>query len=168
MASGRGASFGTKPSQGVALKTTRTSVTVSGSDLPARMKKGTPDQRQLSISIRQSAERFRLRTARDAVDVEVPAVLPPDVPRRVGFGHRHEHVPLAVVDHVFAASSRRLHGDEAQDLEEVVLHDVAHRADGVVEMAAIGDPEVLSIVICTLETNCRFQTGSRIVFAKRR
>ena len=34
------------------LKTTRTSVTVTGSDFPARMKNGTPDQRQLSISSR--------------------------------------------------------------------------------------------------------------------
>ena len=52
LGSGRGASFGTKPSQGVVLKTTRTSVTVTGSDFPARMKNGTPDQRQLSISSR--------------------------------------------------------------------------------------------------------------------
>ena len=52
--SGRGASLGTKPSHGVVLKTTRTSVTVTGSDLPARMKKGTPDQRQLSISSRSA------------------------------------------------------------------------------------------------------------------
>ncbi len=52
--SGRGDSLGTKPSHGVVLKTTRTSVTVTGSDLPARMKKGTPDQRQLSISSRNA------------------------------------------------------------------------------------------------------------------
>ncbi len=38
----------------------------------------------------------------------------------------------------------RLHRDEAQDLEEVVLHDVAHRADRVVEVAAVGDVEVLA------------------------
>ena len=53
-ASGRGVSFGTNPSQGMVLKTTRTSVTVTGSDFPARMKNGTPDQRQLSISSRSA------------------------------------------------------------------------------------------------------------------
>ncbi len=52
--SGRGVSRGTNPSHGVVLKTTRTSVTVTGSDLPARMKNGTPDQRQLSISRRMA------------------------------------------------------------------------------------------------------------------
>ena len=51
-ASGRGASRGTKPSHGVVLNTTRTSVTLTGSDLPVRTKNGTPDQRQLSISSR--------------------------------------------------------------------------------------------------------------------
>ena len=52
--SGRGALFGTKPSQGVVSKMIRTSVTVTGSAFPARMKNGTPDQRQLSISSRRA------------------------------------------------------------------------------------------------------------------
>ncbi len=38
----------------------------------------------------------------------------------------------------------RLHRDEAQHLQEVVLHDVAHRADRVVEVPAVGDVEVLA------------------------
>jgi hypothetical protein len=36
------------------LKTTRTSVAFRVSALPARMKNGTPDQRQLSISARRA------------------------------------------------------------------------------------------------------------------
>ena len=52
LGSGRGALLATNPSQGVVSKTIRTSVTVTGIALPARMKKGTPDQRQLSISSR--------------------------------------------------------------------------------------------------------------------
>ncbi len=43
-----------------------------------------------------------------------------------------------------AVAGGRLHRDEAQDLQEVVLHDVAHRADRVVEVPAVGDVEVLS------------------------
>ena len=39
-----------KPSRGGCLKTTRTSVWVTGRRLPVRMKNGTPDQRQFSIS----------------------------------------------------------------------------------------------------------------------
>ena len=38
------------PSRGGRLKTRRSSVCVTGSRLPVRMKKGTPDQRQFSIS----------------------------------------------------------------------------------------------------------------------
>jgi hypothetical protein len=43
-------------SRGGDLKMILTSVTRSGSSLPARMKNGTPDQRQLSISSRSAAK----------------------------------------------------------------------------------------------------------------
>ena len=137
-------SFGTKPSQGVVLKTTRTSVTEVGSAFPARMKNGTPDQRQLSISRRQSAEGLGLRAGRHARHVEVAAVLATHVPGRVGLGHGDEDIALAVVDDADAVPGRWLHGHEAQDLQQVVLDDVAHRADRVVEVTAVGDVEVLA------------------------
>ena len=44
-----------KPSRGGRLNTSRSSVWVTGSRLPVRMKNGTPDQRQLSISSRSAA-----------------------------------------------------------------------------------------------------------------
>ena len=44
-----------KPSRGGALKTTRSSVWVTGRHLPVRRKNGTPDQRQFSISSRMAA-----------------------------------------------------------------------------------------------------------------
>ena len=44
-----------KPSRGGRLKMTRSSVWVTGSRLPVRMKNGTPDQRQFSISSRIAA-----------------------------------------------------------------------------------------------------------------
>ncbi len=125
------------------LKTTRTSVTVTGMALPARMKNGTPDQRQLSISQLHRAERLRLRVRRDTGNVAVARVLAADVVRGVGLGHRDEDVALAVVDDVHAASGGRLDRDEAEHLQDVVLDDVAHRADRVVEVAAVGDVEVL-------------------------
>ena len=44
-----------KPSLGGRLKMTRSSVSVTGSRLPVRMKNGTPDHRQFSISSRIAA-----------------------------------------------------------------------------------------------------------------
>jgi hypothetical protein len=44
-----------KPSRGACLKISRSSVSVALRDLPVRMKKGTPDQRQFSISSRRAA-----------------------------------------------------------------------------------------------------------------
>ena len=44
-----------KPSRGGFLNTSRTSVWVTGSRLPVRMKNGTPAQRQLSMSSRNAA-----------------------------------------------------------------------------------------------------------------
>ena len=46
---------GQKFSRGGSLKTSRSSVWVIGRHLPVRMKNGTPDQRQLSISSRRAA-----------------------------------------------------------------------------------------------------------------
>ena len=43
------------PSRGGCRNTSRTSVWVAGRHLPVRMKNGTPDQRQLSISSRSAA-----------------------------------------------------------------------------------------------------------------
>jgi len=43
------------PSLGGRLKTSLTSVCVVGRSFPVRMKKGTPDQRQFSISSRRAA-----------------------------------------------------------------------------------------------------------------
>jgi hypothetical protein len=44
---------------------------------------------------------------------------------------------------VLRRPGRRLHRDEGQDLEQVVLHHVAQGSDGVVEAAAVLDAEVL-------------------------
>ena len=46
---------GQNPSRGGRLKTSRSSVWVTGSRLPVRMKKGTPAQRQFSMSSRSAA-----------------------------------------------------------------------------------------------------------------
>ena len=76
-------------------------------------------------------------------DVEVPVVLAAHVVGRVGLGHGDEHVALAVADRVGGPAGRRLHRDHAQHLQEVVLDDVAHRSDRLVEVPAIGDVEGL-------------------------
>ena len=54
-----------------------------------------------------------------------------------------------VVQHVGVAGRRRIHGGRGDDLHQVVDDDVAQRADGVVEVTAVLDPEFSAIVICT-------------------
>ena len=57
---------------------------------------------------------------------------------------------------------RRLHRDQREHLEQVVLDDVAQRADRVVEAAAVLDAEVLGHRdLHASRRNWRFQTGSR-------
>ena len=93
----------------------------------------------------QGDEGLGLRVGRDALDLAVAAVLAADVAARVGRGHRPEEVGLAVADRVGVGGARRgrLHRDQREHLQEVVLDHVAQRADRVVEAAAVLDPEVL-------------------------
>ena len=125
------------------MKTIRTSVTVSGIVLPAANEER--DVRPAPVVDLQAHrdERLSGRVGRDTRHGEVPVVLPPNDVRRVDVRHRDEHVALAVGDGVHRVPRGRLHRDHAQHLHQVVLHDVAHRADLVVERATIGDVEVL-------------------------
>ena len=61
----------------------------------------------------------------------------------IGGGHRLEEVELLVADRVLVVAAGRLHRDQRQHLQQVVLDDVAQSADGVVETAAVLDAEVL-------------------------
>ena len=132
-----------KPSRGGCLKTRRTSVWVTGRRLPVRMRNGTPDQRQLSISRRSAQYVSVSESGRDALDVAVAAVLAAHVARRIGLPGRHEDGLHRVLDGLGVATGGRLHRGGADDLHEVVDDDVAQRADGVVEVAAALDAEVL-------------------------
>ena len=132
-----------KPSSGGRLNTSRSSVCVTGRRLPVRMKNGTPDQRQLSISSRSAAYVSVVGVRRDAVDLAVAVVLAADVVRRVGRVDRVEERDLRVLERVGVAARGRLHRGGGDDLHEVVDDDVAERADGVVEVAAVLDAEVL-------------------------
>ena len=63
---------------------------------------------------------------------------------------------------------RRVHRQVGQHLEQVVLHHVADRPDGVVERAAVGDVEVLGHGdLEVVESSCRFHSGSSRVLANR-
>ncbi len=118
------------------------SVAVFGSALPARTRIGTPAQRQFSISSWSATNVSVSEFGLHALDVSVPDVLAPNRLTRVDGGHRAEDVLSAPRNRVVVAR-RRLHRDEREHLQEVVLHDVANRADRVVEAAAIVDAEVL-------------------------
>ena len=125
------------------LKTRRSSVWVTGSRLPVRMKKGTPAQRQFSMSSRSAAYVSVVEPARDALDVLVAVVLAADVVGRVGLDDRAEQRDLRLLDGVQVTARRRLHRRGRDELHQVVDHDVAQRADRVVEAAAVVDAEVL-------------------------
>ena len=83
------------------------------------------------------------RVLRDSVDRAVAVVLPAHVVRRVGFGHRPEDRDHRVLERVGVAAGGRLHRGRRHHLHEVVDDHVAEGAHGIVEMAAILDPEVL-------------------------
>ena len=132
-----------KPRCGGCLKTSRTSVCVTGSRLPARMKNGTPDQRQLSISSRSAVYVSVRRVRSDAVDREVALVLAAHVVRRIGRPDRSVERDLRVLERLRVAAGGRLHRGHPDHLHQVVDDDVAQRADRVVEVTAILDSEVL-------------------------
>ncbi len=56
---------------------------------------------------------------------------------------RLEHLDLLVANRLRVERQRRVHRDQRQHLEEVVLHDVADRADLLVELAPLLDAERL-------------------------
>ena len=132
-----------KPRRGGRLKTSRTSVWVTGRCLPVRMKNGTPDQRQFSISSRIAAYVSVVESGRDAVDVPVAVVLAADVVRRVSRRHRMEDGEQGVLERVGIARRRDLHRRRADDLHEMVDDHVAQRPDRVVEVPAVLDAEAL-------------------------
>ena len=63
--------------------------------------------------------------------------------RRIERLDRAEHLHLLVANRLGVGADRRLHREEADDLQQVVLHDVADRARLLVELAAARDAEAL-------------------------
>jgi hypothetical protein len=61
----------------------------------------------------------------------------------VRIGDRVEEGDLGVLDELRSPLGRDLHRRRGDDLHQVVDDDVAQRADRVVEVAAVLDPEVL-------------------------
>ena len=87
--------------------------------------------------------RLRRRVRSDSVDRAVAVVLPAHVVRGVCSDDRCEERDHVVLDRLRIATRRRLHGCGADHLHEVIDDDVAQCAHGVVEVAAVVDPEVL-------------------------
>ena len=79
----------------------------------------------------------------DAVDLAIPLELAANVMLRVRVTRRAVQQGLHLLDRVEVAVHRRLHRDRGEHLHEVVDDDVAQRADRIVEVAAVGDAEVL-------------------------
>ena len=136
-------SAGQKPRRGGRLKTRRSSVWVTGSRLPVRMKNGTPGPAPVLDVEPERGVRLGGGAGGDTLDVLVAVVLTADVVGRVGLDDRAEQRDLRLLDGGQVAARRRLHRRGGDDLHEVVDHDVAQRTDRVVEAAAVVDAEVL-------------------------
>ena len=83
------------------------------------------------------------RVRGDAVGVEVALVLPADVVGGVGGSDGAEDRELRVLERLGVTPGGGLHGRDGDDLHDVVDDDVTQRADGVVEVAPVLDPEAL-------------------------
>ncbi len=88
-------------------------------------------------------ERLGRRVLRHPVDRPIALVLSPHVVRGVGLRHGAEEGDLGVLDRRRVSARRRLHRGRRDHLHQVVHHDVAQRADGIVEVAAVLDAERL-------------------------
>ena len=80
--------------------------------------------------------------ATHTLDLAIAGVLAAHRLARIDARHRTEDV-LASTRNRVVVTGRRLHRDECEHLQKVVLDDVAYRADRVVKRAAILDAEVL-------------------------
>ena len=65
---------------------------------------------------------------------------------RLGSGHgleRAKHLQLLVSHGIVVETRRGLHGDQAQQLEQVVLHHVPEGADAIVIVDPVADAQIL-------------------------
>jgi hypothetical protein len=121
---------------------TRSSVQVTGNDFPARMWTGTPFHRQESI-VSRSAAKVSTWSRNPPRLVAVPTELSSDHVLRVQGTDGLQHLRPFVPDRLAVQLDRWLHGQAAEDLEEMVLDHVTDRAGRVVEGTASLDAEVL-------------------------
>ncbi len=91
----------------------------------------------------QRAEGFDVGVARDLRLVAVALVLPAQDVVGAQRPHRGEDIGLVAVHGLEVAARRRLHRQQRDDLEQVVLHHVAQAARAFVERAAALDAELL-------------------------
>ena len=111
--------------------------------LPVRRKNGTPDQRQLSISRAHGDEGLGLGVGVNALALAVARVLAADHAVGADRLHRAEDLAGLLDDRAPVERGRRLHGHEAEHVEEVRDDHVAVGAGLLVEAGAVVDRERL-------------------------
>ena len=107
------------------------------------MKNGTPSQRHEAIFEAHGGERLDARVRGDARLAPVTAELTAHEALGVERLDAPEDLHLLVADRLRVGRDRRLHGEEAHDLEHVVLDHVPDRARLLVELPAPLDTELL-------------------------
>ena len=104
--------------------------------LPERRYHGTPSQRQESMKSRRAQKVSTSESFATSGSVAVAGVLAAHHVVGLQRAHGLEHLGLLVVHGAKVPVGGRLHGEQRDDLEEVVLDHVAQAAGGFVKRAA--------------------------------
>ena len=140
---------------------------VAARHLPVRMPIGTPAQRVLDRQIRARVgfdSRINGDTGLAAISLRLSAhdISRPQRP------HRLQQRDLRRFDRWPAVIGGRLHRQQRQHLEQVILKDVANGADLLVELAASANAERLRHRDLHVVDVAAFQIGSTNAFANRK
>ena len=122
---------------------TSTSAAVAPRNLPERRYHGTPAQRHESMKSRRAQKVSTSRVLRHVRLLPVAGILAAHHVVGLQRTHGEKDIGLLAVHRAKASVGRRLHGQQRDDLEKMVLDHVAQTAGGFVKRAAALHAEIL-------------------------
>ena len=127
---------------GGCFNSTRTSVAVSGRYFPERRYHGTPSQRHESMNRRRAQKVSTSESLGHVRLLPVAGVLAPHHVIGLQRAHGFEDFGLLVVHCSKVPARGRLHGQQRDNLKEMVLDHVAQASGGFVKRAALSHAEI--------------------------